>query len=687
MNINPLSPASLQHSPIEASIHQSLEGSKLMLSFNPLKSIPEIRPYDEERRARIFINEHSLEDITHLDEELSEEIPRQRREIENDLWFLQNVISTERATITILDAQNWGFQALNVMNDFAKEGTAFLKKVYPSFFLREFAGFYHISNLDNLTLFSSLLLGAINSGCNGLALICREKVLEESRSILEQLKKNYPKDETSADGNHETVHQQLADWEKGLELEERALASMKNEFAIDLGTKAISIVSLPLAFPTKDIMKVMSPQAINLTLTGLSYAGGGLSLILSGLAYKNAAYTDTLVTDWSQNYIEWVKKNQPTYDVSFNHLKQRVSERKDKTEDLWEMRVKIAGNKILTVKSKINTYDDKIKKFTKEQLKKDEHTQHLADDPVAFETWFAEQNIDKMIASYIDHQETIENTTKNALKQMVSEKHEIEGRFTGFNKTLSTVNLVFATITLITSVALGILGLLTIPVGGAGLLLLGISVASTLCAFSSLGLSYLFSRKEKPNLTKTLSFYFLIRSAVLRLRSAITTYQHQLKERKILKISSTIIELIKTGQEDTRAHRDAIADYQKFKKEFEESHLEVKKWKAKVETLDKQIADASWQDVALQSHLKINSDSEQFDSLRAFQEAFEQCDLELLSDETKNLLQTHLGINLNSLQFNIKNNPVMIQEMLKNFFNMNSNDLVTFIRNQKLRQT
>lgn len=306
-----------------------------------------------------------------------------------------------------------------------------------------------------------------------------------------------------------------------------------------------------------------------------------------------------------------------------------------------------------------------------------------------FQAWVQTQSKEQMLQTYIDHQETIEHTTKNALKQMVQQKHEIENRFIKFKQTKAAVHFSVATISLTISVGLTILGLLTVPFGGAGLILLMISLGSTVISLGLLGASYYQAYREKPNSTLTLSIRFQAKMTWTRLRAAIQAYQHQAKEKKLLEIAKVLHRLqmsTSLDKEHEAEYQQAFLDYEKAKLQFEESEKKTKEWLKKLKKLETHLAKQSWQDFAKQAALQIGRDSAAFDTLQAFQQALEACDLRLLSEETKTLLSVQLGLDLEALQAQMNKDPKAIKKTLRDFFALNDAELVSFIRKMHLKQ-
>jgi hypothetical protein len=317
------------------------------------------------------------------------------------------------------------------------------------------------------------------------------------------------------------------------------------------------------------------------------------------------------------------------------------------------------------------------------------------DDPnameVQFQDWYQQQPKESLISFYVDRQETIEHTTKNALNQMVKQKHEIEKRFINFKVTKSSILLAVAIIALIISVTIAILGLSSISFGGAGLILLIVTLGVTAVSLGFLGASYYKAHHEKPNATLTLTPLFKAKKEWAKLKTSIHAYFNQAKEKKLLEVAKILRDLHTSTTSKDREHdadyQIAFSNYKKAKQDFEKSQEKIKYWSEKLKRLESHLAQKKWQDFADQASLQIGDNPAAFDTLRAFKEALQACNLQLLSDETKNLLEVQLGLDLEALQDQIRKNPNSVRNTLQEFFILDDAGLMFFINKQKLKMT
>lgn len=310
-----------------------------------------------------------------------------------------------------------------------------------------------------------------------------------------------------------------------------------------------------------------------------------------------------------------------------------------------------------------------------------------------FDKWFDLQDVDSLMHDYIDHQETIEHTIKNSLKQMIQKKHAFEEHFLNFKSKKSHMHFAIATLSLGISTTFAILGLLGTPFAGAGAILLGLSVGTATLSFGFFAAGYLHSLRYKPHTAETMSFFFQIKVTWTNLQNAVAVYSHQSKEKKLIEVAKILHQLHVSSQSipdvdkfRNNEYQKALMKYQKAKLDLEKSQERVEQWTQKLKKIEARIKAAEWKDFSQYASLPpFGENGSSFDTLEAFQQALQACDLRLLDAETKNLLQVQLGINLEKLQNQIKTNPKEIKNFLQDFFALTDAGLVDFIKTQQGR--
>lgn len=361
---------------------------------------------------------------------------------------------------------------------------------------------------------------------------------------------------------------------------------------------------------------------------------------------------------------------------------QRTLEKLDTTirisRDLLEKRKAIVQKKILLLKPRFQALEPAIKELHRT----------LFQNKAGFEAWYTSQTPETLLQTYVDHQETLEHTTKNALQEMVVHKHEIEGRFLDFKVAKYRIHLNWNLISLITSVVLAIIGASTIPFGGVGLILLFLSVGSFAVTTGIIGAGFYQSHREKPMTTNLLFQGIQAKMLWANLNQAVYKYQHLAKEKKLIES----MHLLLTLPTDIKSvdYQNAVIKLRQSEIDFLKSQQQVEIWSKHAKQLEEKLNQAKWQDFAHQAHLQLSQATEpnahsaaHFDTLRAFHEAFQSCDLQLLSPETKALLEVELGLDLEALQSQVKQDPEAIKKALQKFFNLDDGGLLSFIDYQK----
>lgn len=317
-----------------------------------------------------------------------------------------------------------------------------------------------------------------------------------------------------------------------------------------------------------------------------------------------------------------------------------------------------------------------------------------------FESWFAAQNpqmekdpIQKdkktksLLTTYIDHQETIEQTTKNALSKMVQKKQDLDSSLIKLKLVESSTFFALSTIMLSISTALWMLGIATLPFSGIGALVLSLSLTSwILTAGFYMAAVYLHSRRN-PELTKEYRKGISVNLLYTTMGNMFYEYRNISKQKKLLK-TAAIVKAIRSKVGITKndpVYDKAYKNYLQAKKEFEAGLQKVDNWHARLETLKSRLSTAAWKDYATHANLKISTSENHFDTLEALNKALKEVDLNLMSPETKELLEVHLGLDLKQLQEKLAPSAKEIRNALQKFFIMDEAEYIKFMKQQELR--
>ncbi len=441
----------------------------------------------------------------------------------------------------------------------------------------------------------------------------------------------------------------------------------------------------------------------------------------------NITTTDQLFETWNNDPI--FRQTLTTQYTSFKNVLENFDLLIQKSQDLLEKRKILAEKKVFGLKPHFQALLPKIKELKRPQyerdlaqfradannnrisletLKRQAAELHLpfdldriksrstlivaldnlvAKEPDAlFNSFIGAQPTEKLLLFYVNHQETIEQVTKNALKEMVSKKLEIEGSFIKF-KTFESVTLfTLALISAVTSITLAIIGLATTPVAGAGFILLGLSAVSTAVSLSFFAASYCHAYRHRPAGLQVSMQGVDVKLMFSNVVASIREYQSLSKKKKLQKTAEILQHLHQNKSQETKEkYEQAFADYEKAKLDYAISQSKAEAWGQRVKNLQNRINQANWQDFAQAAALRIDKDPAAFDTLRAFNESLLSIDLRFISDETKALLQTQLGLDMEILQEAAAKDPSSVKKALQKFFMMDDSGYVNFIHYQQER--
>jgi hypothetical protein len=353
---------------------------------------------------------------------------------------------------------------------------------------------------------------------------------------------------------------------------------------------------------------------------------------------------------------------------------------------------------------------------------------------ILFENYIDLETDDSLLGSYVDHQKTIEQTTKNALKDLIAKKNQVEGEFSKFKFSQSVVTYGISQVTAVVSISLAVIGLLTTPVAGAGLIFIALSVPPILFSIGFMVAAKYYNQLYRPQTSNLTTISIELNRIIKKVKMAITEYQQTAKEKKVIETAEVLANLLNNPENDIEyelkeelaieAHEQAIEDRNK-------SLEKIDKWNAKLKHYQKELEYARWNDFAAfairererdeegkriapsiplnnaedlkdfalrAAKLKTAAPSkplpafgkpEAFESLelnqgtlQAFNTAFRITDLDLISPETKTLLETFLGLDMKALQKDSRENSSAIKNALQKFFVINNDEYLTFIRKQ-----
>lgn len=385
-----------------------------------------------------------------------------------------------------------------------------------------------------------------------------------------------------------------------------------------------------------------------------------------------------------------------THEKLFSNLQQLESDIQTLHEK-GEMIVKTVG-KAQDKKSQRNFLN--ALKQTELQLRRQfaNEFQEWFDDSFAvnehFQAYYQKQLEDKdhLLNSYIDHQETLEQTTKNALKEMINKKHEMENQFLNFKYRQNAIELASAIAAFVISSLIMIIGFLSFPVAGAGLILYLLFTGTLAVSLGLTGAKHIQARKKTATALSSLGLKVKILWASLR--RSIQNYSQQIKEKKRAKLAEIVKNLhtyLITQKDNDPEYKikeiefqKAYSAYKEAKARFEEGEAKVEQWNIRLQRLNHLLTQKGWRDFAEYASLQVSENEQLFDTLQQINETLPACNLQLLDEETKNLFKVQLGLDLESLQKQMVTiDPEIIKKTLQKFFLLDDAGLLAFIKKQK----
>lgn len=558
---------------------------------------------------------------------------------------------------------------------------------------------------NNIAKLGVIFTLATDGAAHLLAIVCKERMIRESKMLLERMKEEAKLFAGSEKG--EKIEKTLKEWEIKLHLEIDQLHEEK--VGLGFATARCSLVV------TKDIINIIKEKlkALAPAVEWLGVAVEALALALHIREFKHVLHCSNSFTEWQSGYLNWQKEHTPTVDKrdvdvdviqeSSNlegataHLTQiRFQEQIIKTADSVDVldqiiqaapdllikRQAVARKKVLLLLPQFEALKPKIQETNRSIFEKSDNREG------GFQVWFDSQPREVMLAAYVDHQETLEITTKNALREVILQKHQLEEKFVKFNLVHSGTTMGLSAVCLGLSAGLAILGLCTIEFGGAGALLLALSIVPLAVALGFYIAQKLLSFSVKSKMTKALFTGLNTKILMNQLARGVSNWWHNHKHEHLKEVAKILHSLHISTPEEKRGdpnYQKALLNYEKAKVEFEQSKVSLESWSAKLKELEKIQLENGWQDFVKHAALIREESPEAFDSLRAFHLALKECNLELLNDETKYLLETQLGMDLDKLQRQISQDPEAIQTALQQFAAKNEGELIAFFGKQKMR--
>lgn len=525
-------------------------------------------------------------------------------------------------------------------------------------------------------------LGSLNLGLRGCSLIFWSQLLGAKREVLANARTELSKF-SKEDSSVKSALEKITSAEEVVRKEEQVYLEQKRSWGLRAFRQSLRITQPYL----KELGRAASLTAIaKIANLAFQWTISSLGLLFSGQAFKKALSEWKIYKQGAADFERRLRFPQPTSPLT--PQTQSVPNGTQIDEEAW-LKKKIAD--------KENIFKEKCNNIVKDWASQQQNIQEACelqkksaipevgrviffkkcytcsdDEASDLNIFFASdlrmdlslktpsKTLQSALAKlYVTHQydqqQTRMHAVKNGLLEMVSAKQKMEGAFlklklgdTGSVFTISALQ--FAV-----QLALLVLGLATIPFGGAGMIVFWLAVASFAATGAvTLGSTYYTARKRYHRSIEEFQFVNA-RLFYAELRKKIA--QHRLARYSLERPSQ---------QDPTKITM----------------HQNIKKWADTAHSLQERLSQATWKDFAKQ-HLyqwqKWGKPEEVV--LQELSEALQKIDPKQLDPESNQLLRDYFGIT----NENFVTDPPIIQKKLRHFFTFDHSELVKFMKNQTAR--
>ncbi len=313
-----------------------------------------------------------------------------------------------------------------------------------------------------------------------------------------------------------------------------------------------------------------------------------------------------------------------------------------------------------------------------------------------------EDAIPKILGSYIDEQETIEQSIKHSLARLVSAKHQLEKIKHKLTFIETHTQFAFTTALLAVSMGLAFIGASTLPLGGVGLIFLGLSAAGTIITAGFFIGGYLYAKKYKPHVSNLMTVSFKLKRALAHIRQSMVSYSADSKRKHLIETARVFYHLHnKVGEkgfnrlllpDEQKAYDQAASDFKEAQEKYKQNCKELDAWKERLQKYQALVENAECEDLSQFLQMGSKNQSEVNDAIDRLQSGIKNLDFRFLfvhlSPGMRQLFEEHLGINLETLKHSIESKEEAAKETLRTYFAREGEVFLNFIKFQnKLAKT
>lgn len=629
-----------------------------------------------------------------------------------DLDNLEESLGAKELVKTIRNAKNYNVEnnsrCVNIKN-ISYKIFSFFNKLLPSKIIKNQLVSSIYTKIGHYFNIIGILLTPIEMGPNRIALLFRAKNLAEEKIDYEKKIGNYAalvvnqSNSPNLDQSYKEMIERekisLDRWKIKIDLDNRALKMDYFKYLMEISKYIFSNLALIISFsPLKSFIDI---AAIVQKLPGL------MELIdygLSSLSLHQMVEKVRVFNDWETNYrskkimfqsnnlskksgrqLIKVAEDKSLKDIdSWVKLKRFFeSNKEDRVEkldsvinssgSLLEKRLAIRDKKLVELGASANG-----------RLKVDRFLLRLKQgmNEREFEIWHAKQTPLSLLTFYVDHQETLEIATKNAINHMISKKLELEKKFLLFKNTQTNFSYWYSAISLSISIILGITNVIVGPTIPASILFYCLTGSSVVITLSFWLANSILSSRYKSHTSGMLNF----RIGWRQLKYEVSNYWLKVKEKELSEKNPNFLRVAKSQfkQSIIGIAQKEMEDYLKLEGKTADLLLETETLKE--ERRENEISD-------FDKFAKLDTSSTFYNvsnnAISALIDAFKEIDFSLnISAELKDLIQVELGIDINKLQAELnKENQEHALRILKKdlvaFFTLDEAAYTTFMKYQK----
>lgn len=590
---------------------------------------------------------------------------------------LQDPVEAARELVT------WTMELLTTLAIPLTAQTVLPPSVYPNPETRK-----EVAAFDKWVKQTQSHLGSLNLGLRGCSLIFWSQLIGAKREVLANAKKELAKLSTD-DSQVKDALKKIADAEGAVGKEEQAYLEQKRSWGLRAFRQSLRITQPYL----KESGRAASLTAIAKTANlAFQWTISSLGLLFSGQAFKKALSEWKIYKQGTADFEMRLRLPQSTVPapppINYN-LPPRISrpwnpgeaqdwlqkKQEDRTAELigftekvqvvlgnWNNQRKDILKSVSSVRNSVLSQGDQVGFLQKTYRCSPGEAEalHVLIQSDLRQTDLLLHKPSKELKSALaklhlghqrDQQEMRMHAVKNGLLEMVSAKQKMEGAFLKLK--LGETGSIFTISSL--QFAVLVLGLATIPFGGAGVILFWLAVASFAATGAlTLGSTYYTARKRYHRSVEEFQFVNA-RLFYADLRKKIA--QHRLARYSLSGPTANDQTLIKMQKN-------------------------IKKWDDTAQALQERLSKAAWKDFAEQ-HLyqwqKWGKPEEVV--LDDLSQALQASDPKQLDQESTRLLREYFGMT----KENFSSDSAHLQKQLRHFFTFDHSALVKFMKNQIAR--